>query len=60
MKQKKRPSDEEQFLKLFPSRFAWKAADEAVDKLSIHDPMALYVDEWIRAYKAAGGRTNVA
>lgn len=43
----------------FPSARARDAADDAVDTLDAHAPMSAYVDTWIAAYRAAGGREKV-
>ncbi len=54
MKSKKR--DEEWVKRYFPSTFARNLADEAIDKLSVDNPMSVYIDTWYAAYTAAGGR----
>jgi hypothetical protein len=41
----------------FPSPDARDAADAAIDALPIDRPMSEFIDTWIRAYLAAGGRT---
>ncbi len=40
----------------FPTAAARAAADKAVDALNVNLPMSAFIDEWIRAYRAAGGR----
>lgn len=40
----------------FPSAHARAAADLAIDALPVSAPMTTYLDTWIAAYKAAGGR----
>ena len=40
----------------FPTIAARNAADEAIDKLPVTAPMSEYIDAWIAAYMAAGGR----
>jgi hypothetical protein len=42
----------------FPSAHARKRADEAIDQLDVSMPMSAYLDEWVRAYVAAGGKTE--
>jgi hypothetical protein len=55
----KKLTADERLAKLFPSRHAWRAADDAADKLPVHATMAEHIDTWIAAYKAAGGQTKV-
>ena len=40
----------------FPNAAAREAADEAVDKPDVNRPMADFIDEWLAAYEANGGR----
>lgn len=42
--------------KRFPSQDARKKADEVVDALSVHEPMHVFIDAWVAAYRAAGGK----
>lgn len=56
---KRRRTDDDAFARLFPTRRAWPAGDEAVSTLDPHDPFYKYIDAWIAAYKAAGGKTEV-
>jgi hypothetical protein len=48
-------SDERWFAQRFPSGGAREAADRAVDAIDVREPMATFIDAWVRAYKAAGG-----
>lgn len=43
--------------KNFPSSFSRKVADAAIDKLSVDEPMHVYLDTWIKAYIDSGGKT---
>jgi hypothetical protein len=43
----------------FPTVQAREKADEAIDKLSENEPMSVYIDTWLAAYVAAGGRTEI-
>ena len=43
--------------KNFPSPQARKKADEAIDALDVALPMTTFLDAWIAAYLAAGGKT---
>lgn len=53
----KKPEDEAHFWKRrFPTASARAAADKAIDALDVHLPMSTFLDEWIRAYRAAGGK----
>lgn len=52
-------SDEAWFTKHFPSPGARDKADRATDALSPTQPMVDYIDVWIAAYKAAGGKVNL-
>lgn len=56
MAKRKPLTDEQRFAKLFPTRAARDAADEAVDTLSPREPMTAHVDAWVKAYVKAGGR----
>jgi hypothetical protein len=47
------------FGKHFPNAAARKKADEAVDKLDSKLSMTEFLDAWIAAYVAAGGRTSL-
>lgn len=56
-KKRKKAEDEAEFWRRrFPTIAARAAADEAIDALSVSLPMSAYFDEWIRAYRAAGGK----
>ncbi len=44
----------------FPSRDARDAADAACDQLDVNEPMSKFIDTWIAAYKAAGGKRPAA
>jgi hypothetical protein len=48
--------DREWFRRRFPSAHARWAADKAVDALPSTVSMTAHVDEWIRAYRATGGK----
>lgn len=39
----------------FPTKHAREKADEAIDELLENEPMNVYVDTWLAAYKSAGG-----
>jgi hypothetical protein len=41
----------------FPTPGARDAADKTIDELSIELPMSKFIDTWIEAYVAAGGKT---
>ena len=41
----------------FPSQHARVLADRAIDQLDVTLPMTTYLDVWIAAYIAAGGKT---
>lgn len=41
--------------KRFPTARARKAADEAIDPIPETEPMHVFVDAWLAAYRAAGG-----
>ena len=42
--------------KNFPTAHARTAADRAIDSLDPTLPMTTFLDEWVKAYAAAGGR----
>lgn len=42
---------EERFL----TKRARDEADKAIDALSVEEPMTVYIDVWLAAYRAAGG-----
>lgn len=52
-------SDDAWFAKHFPSPGARDKADRATDALSPTQPMTDYIDTWIAAYRAAGGKVNL-
>jgi hypothetical protein len=52
-------NDEAWFAKNFPTPHARKKADEAIDKLSPTLSMTEFIDAWIAAYVAAGGKVNI-
>ena len=56
---KKSRKDDEWFDKHFPTPNARNAADHAIDKLDPKLPMTDFLDAWIAAYIAAGGRTSL-
>lgn len=56
---KKSRKEDEWFSKHFPTPNARDAADHAIDKLDSKLPMTDFLDAWIAAYIAAGGRTNL-
>ncbi len=39
----------------FVTKRARDLADQAIDALAESEPMAVYVDTWLAAYRAAGG-----
>jgi hypothetical protein len=51
--------DDEWFAKNFPSAHARSDADKVIDKLDPNLPMTAFIDAWIAAYIAAGGRTTL-
>jgi hypothetical protein len=51
-KKKERSVEEE-----FPNARARQAADEAIDKLGVDQPMHVYLDTWEAAYFAVAGRS---
>lgn len=42
----------------FPNYKAREAADEAIDEISVDQPMHVFLDAWIAAYKKAGGKVD--
>lgn len=48
--------DRDRLRRRFPSAHARWAADKVVDKLPADAPMTTYLDCWLAAYKAAGGK----
>ena len=54
MKKKRRELTVEQ---LFPHARARAAADEAIDKLSVSEPMHVYLDTWEAAYYAVAKKS---
>lgn len=44
---------------VFPDPKARRAADAAIDKLDVHEPMTTWIDTWIAEYVAAGGKTTI-
>ena len=54
----KKPETASQWMgRMFPDSKARDAADRSVDELQTSEPMSLYLDTWIAAYIAAGGKT---
>jgi len=51
--------DEKWFQRHFPSKHARDIADKAIDAISVTQPMHVFLDAWIAAYVAAGGRTDL-
>ena len=49
--------DDAWMAKNFPTKAARDKADEAIDKLSVDEPMSKYLDVWVAAYITAGGKT---
>lgn len=43
---------------IFPTAQARKAADEAIEPIESSQPMWVFIDEWYKAYVAAGGKVN--
>lgn len=39
----------------YPTKKARDAADKAIDKIDVNEPMCVFLDEWITAYRANGG-----
>lgn len=39
----------------FPTKRAREQADAAIDELAETEPMHVYIDTWLRVYRAAGG-----
>lgn len=52
-------ADVEWMRRHFPTLRACRAADEAILALSDEEPMRVYLDAWIAAYRQAGGRTDL-
>lgn len=52
--------DDAWFAKHFPNAKAREAADKAIDKIDPTEPMTTYLDTWIAAYLAAGGKTKIS
>ena len=52
----KNETPDEWMRKRFPSADARRAADEAIDKIGVHCPMAEFIDVWIAAYEKAAGK----
>jgi hypothetical protein len=52
--------DDKWFEKHFPSRNARTRADAEIDKLEPSNLMKDFIDVWLREYKRAGGRTDLA
>ncbi len=50
---------EEKLKRMFPSPNARAVADSAMDAIDASEPMSRFIDRWIEAYIAAGGKTNV-
>lgn len=48
--------DEEWFRKRFPDLEARRRADEAADRLDVHQPMSAFIDVWIAAYEQVAGK----
>ena len=48
--------DREALRKRFPTAHARQAADKAVDALPVAAPMTAYLDEWLKVYRAVGGK----
>lgn len=42
----------------FPDPKARRAADAAINMIDTHETMKVYIDVWIAAYIAAGGKTS--
>jgi hypothetical protein len=51
--------DDAWFAKHFPSAHARDVADKAVDALDPSLPMTAFLDAWLAAYLAAGGKTRL-
>jgi hypothetical protein len=49
------PSDEEQLRQKYPSKVARDKADKAIDSIDPREPMTVFLDTWLAAYRAAGG-----
>ena len=52
-------SDAAWFAKHFPTARARDAADKAIDALDPKEPMTTFLDVWIAAYIAAGGKPKL-
>jgi hypothetical protein len=50
--------DDEWFHKHFPTARARDAADKAIDKMDVAEPMHAFLDAWVAAYRVAGGLTS--
>lgn len=51
-------TDEERFRRIFPTPRARDVADQAIDDVGVTEPMTTFLDAWVRAYVAAGGKTT--
>ena len=50
--------DDDWLRKNFPTVHARDAADKAIDKIDVDQPMHVFLDTWVATYLAAGGRTT--
>ena len=55
----KKQDDAAWYREHFPTQAARDAADSAVDKLDVTLPMTEFLDTWLAAYVAAGGKTKL-
>lgn len=54
----KKPETASQWMnRMFPDARARDVADKTIDALPVEAPMSLYLDTWIAAYIATGGKT---
>jgi uncharacterized protein YqjF (DUF2071 family) len=54
----KKPSDKDVIARRYPTAAARQKADEAIDELSETEPMTAFLDAWLAAYVAAGGKVE--
>jgi hypothetical protein len=59
MGKKGKQDEAEWWRKNFPTVEARAAADKAIDALDAKEPMTRFIDTWIAAYLAAGGKTSI-
>ena len=58
-RRKEKESDAQWMRRVFPDARARDVADLAIESLDVAAPMSEYLDAWVAAYRAAGGRTSI-